>query len=70
MVEEKFSVLESIHQVVSEDGVSASLSIGIGKDCGAYEESFRWAEKAIETGWCPPPPAGRRAGRGGRRPAR
>ena len=48
MVEEKFSVLESIHQVVSEDGVSASLSIGIGKDCGAYEESFRWAEKAIE----------------------
>lgn len=48
LAEEKFSVLESIHQVVSEDGVSASLSIGVGKDCGSYEESFRWAEKSIE----------------------
>jgi len=48
MVEEKFSILETIHQVVSEDGVTASLSIGIGKDCDSYEDSFRWAEKAIE----------------------
>ncbi len=48
MTEDKFSVLESIHQVVSEDGVNASLSIGVGKDCGSYEESFRWAEKSIE----------------------
>ena len=48
MVEEKFSVLETIHQVVSEDGVSASLSIGVGKDCSSYEEAFRWAEKSIE----------------------
>ena len=48
MVEEKFSVLEVIHQVVSEDGVTASLSIGIGKDCDSYEESFRWASKSIE----------------------
>jgi len=48
MVEEKFSVLEAIHQVVSEDGVTATLSIGIGKDCDSYEESFRWASKSIE----------------------
>ena len=48
MVEEKFSVLETIHQVVSEDGVSASLSIGVGKDCNSYEEAFRWAEKSVE----------------------
>ena len=48
MVEEKFSILESIHQVISEDGVTASLSIGIGKDCDSYEESFQWAEKSIE----------------------
>ena len=48
MVEEKFSVLETIHQVVSEDGVTASLSVGIGKDWDSCEESFRWAEKSIE----------------------
>ena len=46
--EGKFSVLESIHQVVSEDGVNASLSIGAGKDCDTYEEAFQWASKSIE----------------------
>ena len=48
MTEDKFSVLESIHQVTSEDGVTASLSIGVGKDCESYEEGFQWAEKSIE----------------------
>ena len=48
MVEDRFSVLESIHQVVSEGGVSASLSIGIGKDSGSYDEAFRWAQTSIE----------------------
>ena len=48
IVEDKFSILESIHQITSEDGVTASLSIGVGKDCENYEEGFRWAEKSIE----------------------
>jgi len=48
MVEEKFSILEAIHQVVSEDGVTATVSIGFGKDCDTYEESYKWALKAIE----------------------
>ena len=48
MVEDKFSILESIHQVVSEGGVSASLSIGVGKDSDTYEEAFRWAQTSIE----------------------
>ena len=48
IVEEKFTILEAIHQVVSEDGVSASLSIGVGRDCDSYEDAFRWAEKSIE----------------------
>ncbi len=48
MVEDKFSILESIHQVVSEGGVGASLSIGIGKDSSSYEEAFRWAQTSIE----------------------
>ncbi len=48
IVEQKFSILETIHQIKSEDGVAASLSIGTGKDCETYEEASRWAEKAIE----------------------
>ena len=48
MAEEKFAVLDSVRQVVSEDGVNATLSIGAGRECDSYEESFRWAEKSIE----------------------
>ena len=48
LVEEKFSVLEAIHAVHSEDGVMATLSIGSGKDCDTYEEAFRAANKSIE----------------------
>ena len=48
LVEEKFSVLEAVHAVHSEDGVMATLSIGSGKDCDTYEEAFRDANKSIE----------------------
>ncbi len=48
MEEDKFSILESIHQVVSEGGVSASLSIGIGRDCDSYDGAFKWAQTSIE----------------------
>ena len=48
MVAEKFSVLESVHQVQSEDGVTATVSLGIGKDCDTYEEAWNSASKALE----------------------
>ena len=48
LIEGKFSVLDTIHQVVSEDGVAASLSIGAGKDCDSYDEAYSWAIKSIE----------------------
>ena len=48
LLEEKFSILETIHQVVSEDGVTATLSIGTGRECDTYEESYSWAVKSIE----------------------
>ena len=48
VLEEKFSILETIHQVVSEDGVTATLSIGTGRDCETYDESYHWASKSIE----------------------
>ena len=48
LVAEKFSILEAVHQVSSEDGVTASISIGVGKDYNTYREAFRWADKSIE----------------------
>lgn len=48
LLEQKLSILETIHQVVSEDGVTATLSIGTGRECETYEESYRWAVKSIE----------------------
>ena len=48
MVEEKFSVLDTVHAVTSEDGVTATLSIGMAKDGGGYEELFETASKCIE----------------------
>ena len=48
LVEEKFSVLEAVHAVQSEDGVTATLSIGAGKDCDTYEDAFKDANKSIE----------------------
>ena len=53
MVAEKFSVLEAMHQVIGEDGFSATISIGIGKDCETYDEAIRWAEKSIEMALSP-----------------
>ena len=48
LLDEKFSILETIHQVVSEDGVTATLSIGTGRECDSYDESYSWAVKSIE----------------------
>ena len=48
MVEEKFSILDTVHTVSSEDGVTATLSIGIGKDGSSFEHLFATANKCIE----------------------
>lgn len=48
MTEQKFPILETIHSIVSEDGVNATLSIGAGKDCDSYDAAFQAANKAIE----------------------
>lgn len=47
-VEDKFSLLDTVHEVTSEDGVVATLSIGIGKDVDSFEELFHRATKCIE----------------------
>ncbi|MCD8353132.1 MAG: DHH family phosphoesterase [Clostridiales bacterium] len=47
MKQNKFSVLDMVHNVVSPNGISASLSIGIGRD-GSFDEMFRYAALAME----------------------
>lgn len=45
--EEKFTILDDVHSVVSPNGISASLSIGIGQG-GTFAELFRYASISIE----------------------
>ncbi|MBQ7254737.1 MAG: DHH family phosphoesterase [Oscillospiraceae bacterium] len=44
----KFSLLDSVHEVVNPSGIAASVSIGIGKDGADFEESFNFAVLSIE----------------------
>ena len=46
--DEKFSILESVREVVAGEGVAATMSIGIGKDAESYGELFKYATLAME----------------------
>ena len=48
IVEEKFSVMDSVHEIVSPTGIHASVSIGIGRDGGSFEENFNFAVLSTE----------------------
>ncbi len=43
----KFCILDNVHEVVSPNGISASLSIGFGRD-GSFAEMFRFAALSVE----------------------
>ncbi len=47
-VEDKFSLLENIHQVTNPSGLPASISIGMGVDATNFEENYNFAALAIE----------------------
>lgn len=47
-INEKFSILESIHEITSPSGLAASISFGLGVDGATYEESYNFAALAIE----------------------
>ena len=47
-IDGKFAVLEDIHQVVSPNGLSASISLGLGVDGATFEESYDFAALAID----------------------
>ena len=47
-VENKFDILDAIHQVVNPSGINATLSIGVGKDGETYRELFQFANLSID----------------------
>ena len=48
ITENKFDILERVHQIVSPVGVHATLSIGVGQDGDGFEENFSFANLAVE----------------------
>ena len=46
--EDKFSLLEDVHEITSPSGLQASISIGVGVDAETFEESYEFASLAIE----------------------
>ncbi|MEA4895172.1 MAG: DHH family phosphoesterase [Oscillospiraceae bacterium] len=48
LAEEKFSLMDSVHEVVNPSGIHASVSIGIGRDGGSFEEDFNFAVLSTE----------------------
>ena len=47
-VDQKFDILDTIHQVVNPSGLSATLSIGVGKDGSTFQELMQFANLSIE----------------------
>ena len=47
-VEDKFSLLENIHEITNPSGLAASISIGLGVDAENFDESYRFAALGIE----------------------
>lgn len=46
--EEKFSLLDDVHEVISPAGIHASVSIGIGTDGSGFEETYSFARLSSE----------------------
>ncbi|MEG0440785.1 MAG: DHH family phosphoesterase [Oscillospiraceae bacterium] len=47
-IDEKFSILDSVREVVSPNGIPVTLSIGIGKDAPTFAELYQSAALSIE----------------------
>ena len=47
-IEDKFSLLENIHQIMNPSGQAASVSIGLGIDAENFEEAYNFAALGIE----------------------
>ena len=47
-IDDKFSILEDIHEIVSPSGLAASISFGLGVDAESFEEGYEFAALSIE----------------------
>ena len=47
-IEDKFSLLEDIHEITSPSGLSASISFGLGVDAVNFDEGYNFAALGIE----------------------
>ena len=47
-IEDKFSLLESIHEITNPSGLAASISLGLGVDAVSFEEAYDFAALGIE----------------------
>ncbi|MEG0596450.1 MAG: DHH family phosphoesterase [Oscillospiraceae bacterium] len=47
-IDEKFSILDSVREVVSPNGIPSTLSIGMGKDAPTFAELYQSAALSIE----------------------
>lgn len=47
-IEEKFSLIERIHQVTAPSGLAASISFGMGVDGSTYQECLQFAQLSID----------------------
>ncbi len=48
MIDNKFSLLEQVHEITSPSGLPASISFGLGVDAESYEEGYEFAALSIE----------------------
>jgi len=48
LVEEKFSLMDSVHEVINPSGIHASVSIGVGRDGTSFEENYNFAVLSTE----------------------
>lgn len=46
--EDKFSIIEDVHRVVSPAGVNATISVGLGTEGSSFQESLQFAQVAAE----------------------
>ena len=47
-IEEKFSILEDIHEITAPSGLGATISFGLGVDGATFEEGYEFAALSLE----------------------
>ena len=47
-IEEKFHLLDAVHEVVNPGGIHATVSIGVGRDGASFQENYEYAALSIE----------------------